>query len=201
MVKDRRRLAVAVMALVLAGSLYWTLSGGGGGTPVASRAAPRTGRGPAQTGVPRIGLERLDSQAPEAGVGQRDIFDFGEAPPTPPPVEPPPGEPSPGPVTEPAASAELERFLLEEGMRHQAIQLNREAALQKRLLADGFVPTSNEFSATLAGIDYIAQQAEHLARGERRVYYVQAGDWNNVRFAQAAPIGPSHQARGTRNEK
>jgi hypothetical protein len=90
MVKDRRRVALALLALVLAGSLYWTLSGGGGGTPVATRTAPRAVRGTAETGVPRIGLDRLEAQAAAAGVGQRDIFDFGEAPEAPPPVAPPP---------------------------------------------------------------------------------------------------------------
>ena len=70
--------------------------------------------------------------------------------------------------------------LRQEGKRCQVLQFNREAALQKRIFADGFVPNSTEFTINQGGADYIGQQAENLASGEQRVYYVQVGDWGNV---------------------
>ena len=104
MVKDWRRAAVAVLALVLAGSLYWTLGGDPTGAAVVGPTARRAGRsGAAERGVPRIGLDRLDSRGAEGLVGQRDIFDFGGAPPTPPPVAPPPSMAA-GPVETIAAA-------------------------------------------------------------------------------------------------
>jgi len=74
----------------------------------------------------------------------------------------------------------LNDLLRQEGKRCQVLQFNREAALQKRIFADGFVPNSTEFTINQGGADYIGQQAENLASGEQRVYYVQVGDWGNV---------------------
>jgi hypothetical protein len=65
------------------------------------------------------------------------------------------------------------------------LQFNREAALQKRIFADGFVPNSSEFTIDQGGVQYIGQQAESLAGGERRVYFVQVGDWGNVQCVQS----------------
>jgi hypothetical protein len=103
------------------------------------------------------------------------------SPPARPPVQPPVQPPAP-----PGDDA-FQRLLLEEGLRQQAIQLNPQAALQRRLLADGFVPTSNEFSWEFDGRQYIAQQAEKLGSGERRVYYALVGDGDNIQFAAALP--------------
>jgi hypothetical protein len=74
--------------------------------------------------------------------------------------------------------------LLAAGKAHQAIQLNPQAALQKRILADGLVPNSPEFEVEVSGVHYIGQQAEHLGTGNVRVYYVRVGDWANVRFVE-----------------
>lgn len=62
----------------------------------------------------------------------------------------------------------------------QVIQFNPNAALQRRIFADGFVPNSPEFEVEHGGIRYIVQRAEHLASGEVRAYYVPLGDWANV---------------------
>jgi hypothetical protein len=74
--------------------------------------------------------------------------------------------------------------LLARGEANQVIYFNPDAALQKRIFADGFVPNSGEFRMTFEGAEYIAQRAEHLGTGAVRVYYVRAGDWDNVRFVQ-----------------
>jgi hypothetical protein len=72
--------------------------------------------------------------------------------------------------------------LLAEGELHQVIQFNPDAALQKRIFADGFVPNSPEFSLTFDGVNYICQRAEQLGTGEVRIYHVVVGDWGNVQF-------------------
>ena len=74
----------------------------------------------------------------------------------------------------------LAATLLAEGELHQVIQFNPDAALQKRIFADGFVPNSPEFALTIDGVNYICQRAEHLGTGEVRVYHVIVGDWGNV---------------------
>lgn len=63
---------------------------------------------------------------------------------------------------------------------HQCIQLNPAAALQKHLLADGFVPTSNEFDFNYGGVAYIAQRAERLGDGAVRGYYVPRTNFGTV---------------------
>lgn len=80
----------------------------------------------------------------------------------------------------PGQAVNLTDLLIQEGKRNQVLQFNREAALQKRIFADGFVPNSTEFTIAQGGVQYIGQQAEQLVSGERRVYYVQVGDWGNV---------------------
>jgi hypothetical protein len=74
----------------------------------------------------------------------------------------------------------LAATLLAEGELQQVIQFNPDAALQKRIFADGFVPNSPEFVLTIDGVNYICQRAEHLGTGEVRVYHVIVGDWGNV---------------------
>lgn len=85
--------------------------------------------------------------------------------------------PGPAPIT-----AELQEALLSQASAAQSIHFNPQAAIQQRIFADGFVPNSPEFNVEVDGQRYIGQQAEHLQSGEVRVYYVQVGDWANVRF-------------------
>lgn len=75
--------------------------------------------------------------------------------------------------------------LIEEAARRQVLRLNPNAALQKRIFEDGFVPNSEEFAIEGDGGQVHAQQAEHLGSGEQRVYYVARGDWDNVRFVRS----------------
>jgi hypothetical protein len=70
--------------------------------------------------------------------------------------------------------------LLAEAEAHQVIQFDPNAALQRRIVDDGFVPNSPEFDVQIRGIQYRAQGAEHLGTGKMRVYYAKVPDWDNV---------------------
>lgn len=90
-------------------------------------------------------------------------------------------EPTPEPEPEPTPDyPDLETALQELAQKHQAIQFNPDAALQKHIFADGFVPNSPEFEVQFGGKTYIAQRAEHLKTGEVRVYYAEKGKWDQV---------------------
>lgn len=99
-------------------------------------------------------------------------------PPQPDPVPDP--EPDPEPVPEPGTT--LAQAMLAEADRRQVIEFNPDAALQKRIFAEGFVPNSPEFDLTYQGAQYIGQRAENLQTGEVRVYHVRVGDWGNVAY-------------------
>ena len=71
----------------------------------------------------------------------------------------------------------------------QLIQLNKDAALQKRILADGFVPTSNEVRFEHDEKLYIVQRAEHLSTGQVRAYYCPWADFNNVKYVVRQDAG------------
>lgn len=71
--------------------------------------------------------------------------------------------------------------LLAEAAARQTLPINRQAALVKRIAADGFLPTSPEFPFET----FIAQRAERLSDGKVRVYYVKNGDFANVKFVEA----------------
>lgn len=65
------------------------------------------------------------------------------------------------------------------GDRSQRMKLNPNAALQKSALADGFVPTGEEYE--VAGVaSYVAQRMEHPRTGEVRYYWATKGDWSHV---------------------
>lgn len=85
------------------------------------------------------------------------------------------------PVEPPPAST-LDEALIKAGDGAQVIEFNPDAALQKRIFADSFVPNSTEVAVKFNGKTYIGQRAEHLKSGEVRVYYCQEGDWGNVQF-------------------
>jgi hypothetical protein len=76
----------------------------------------------------------------------------------------------------------LEQKLIAKGDLLQVIQFNPNAALQKRIFADDFVPNSSEFEEEDQGVTYVAQRAEHLGTGEVRVYYVPKGFWDQVTY-------------------
>lgn len=74
--------------------------------------------------------------------------------------------------------------LLATAAEAQVLQFNPNAALQKRIFADGFVPNSPEFELDFNSVRYLAQRSEHLESGEVRVYYVAKGDWSRVSYVQ-----------------
>lgn len=74
----------------------------------------------------------------------------------------------------------FEERLLAEAERQQRIQFNTDAALQKRIFADGFVPNSGEFEFE----GHVAQRAEHLRTGEVRAYHVPIGQWDKVQYVR-----------------
>jgi predicted acylesterase/phospholipase RssA len=96
--------------------------------------------------------------------------------------------PSPSATGAPTGDDALAQALIAAGAAHQLLTLNPDAALQKRLVADGYLPTSGEFELEVAGVRYLAQQAEQLATGDPRVYYAPVCDTDNVQFV-AAPVG------------
>jgi hypothetical protein len=87
-----------------------------------------------------------------------------------------------------AGSSEPDKVLAEKlitaAAEAQVIQFNSNAALQKRIFADGFVPNSPEFEIVFEDVRYVAQRAEHLKTGKVRVYYVPKGDWSQVGYVQ-----------------
>lgn len=90
--------AAAVLAVAL-----WLFLRGGGSEPMVARTARDGGAAPGGS-VPRIGLERLEQDAGEVPVGERDIFGFGGPPPTlepPPTLAPVPTLPMPDPLPTP----------------------------------------------------------------------------------------------------
>ncbi len=91
----------------------------------------------------------------------------------------------------PHAQAEenLTARLLQEGEARQVIQFNPNAALQRRIFADRYVPNSPEFRLTLEGVTFAAQRAEDLSTGAVRVYFAKVGDYSNVAFVQRGEPG------------
>lgn len=107
----------------------------------------------------------------------------------PPPKPVPVPDPDPEPDPDPAPTATLAQALLAEADRRQVLQFNPDAALQKHVFADGFVPNSPEFDLTFDGVKYIGQRAENLRTGEVRVYHVRVGDWDAVAYETRGQTG------------
>jgi hypothetical protein len=76
----------------------------------------------------------------------------------------------------------LQAQVIDQADRHQLIQFNPTAALQKAIFAAGFVPNGPEFETVRDGVRFIAQRAEQLGTGEVRAYFVRVGDWGNVTY-------------------
>ena len=71
--------------------------------------------------------------------------------------------------------------------RQQTISLNTAAALQQRILSDGFTPLGNEYRATYEGIELMCQLAGRLDSAVERVYYCQIPQWDVVSFEEFTP--------------
>ncbi|MBX3051267.1 MAG: hypothetical protein KF753_07340 [Caldilineaceae bacterium] len=107
----------------------------------------------------------------------------------PPVISPqPPTKPETPPAAADSAANQrvLRATLVAAGRANQSIDLNPKAAIQQRIFADGFVPTSPEFSAESSGRRYVGQQAEHPRTGEVRVYYAPEELREDVKFVGQA---------------
>ena len=136
-------------------------------------------------------LEQFQNGNPPSIVSKPDLPATSPIISPPPVISPPQPKPKP-PITPPPIVSPpvvsppdqtLQGQLRAAGQQYQVIQFNPDAALQKRIFSDGFVPNSSEFTIEREGVRYVAQRAEHLGSGEVRVYYVRMGDWGNVKVA------------------
>jgi len=87
-------------------------------------------------------------------------------------------------------AANVEKYIWQQGLEHRLLTLNPSAALQKVIFAHAFVPVSREFWAEYDGLKYACQMAENLQIGEKRVYYVLDGEWDDVHYLSNAPKRP-----------
>jgi hypothetical protein len=90
--------------------------------------------------------------------------------------------PSPEPPPDPPPPDGFAAALWADSLTKQTASFNPNAALQKVIFADGFVPVMDENRFTYDGAEYAEQAAEHLDTGERRVYYALVGDWGSVNY-------------------
>ncbi|MFN8473794.1 MAG: hypothetical protein U0822_16510 [Anaerolineae bacterium] len=86
--------------------------------------------------------------------------------------------------------SDLDTALLAEAERRQVMRFNTEAALQKSIFADGFVPNSPEFYFRYDGGLYGGQRAENLTTGQVRVYWAVVDDWGSVRIVERGQSSP-----------
>lgn len=148
-------------AILLQHVLPWLTSNGprelgilgiGAPPPAATKTRKRK-----TTTPPKAGTKKTRAAVPTAGV-----LGIGEAVP-------------PAPVS-------LRDTLLAQGDAHLLLPFNRDAAIQKQIFADGLVPNSTEFNATVENVTYVAQRAEHLLTGQVRVYYAPTTNFGDIRF-------------------
>jgi hypothetical protein len=139
-------------------------------------------------------LEKLNREGPDQSIPQPVPAEKqwhastagGAVPATPVPPQPPVTPVAPPPPAAAGVDPILRASLVAAGRANQKMQFNPNAAIQKRIVADGFVPNSEEFSMEVGGQRYVGQQCEHLGTGEVRVYYVQEGLWDDVQFVGQA---------------
>jgi len=109
---------------------------------------------------------------PENSAWDNAIWDYGG---TRPPGDAVPIPPDPS----------LAQVLVSRAQEEQVIRFNPNAALQKSIFADGYVPNSPEFEVDHRGQVYVAQRAEHMGTGDVRVYYVPKFEWDKVEYIDA----------------
>ena len=90
----------------------------------------------------------------------------------------------PDPPTDPGGETMAwQNEIWDVSIERQAISLNKTAALQSAIFADGFVPVQSEFWHTPSdGVQRACMAAEHLVTGERRVYYAVVPVWSSVKW-------------------
>ena len=171
------RLGIALAGLIVV-TLWFILPG-----PLAVAAMP-----PPQATVLFLPITPSPTSTAFSGPPRRSI----------PPVTPAPrsttsADPLPTPLpiiltpVTPVAGVNIQQVgpaMLAEAERQQNMQFNPNAALQKRIFADGLVPNSPEFRATVGGVEVGAQRAESLGSNLVRVYFVVVPNFATVQAAQ-----------------
>lgn len=85
----------------------------------------------------------------------------------------------------PAPRAPVLRDALRDGVAGRwLLDINPNAGLQRAIRADHFTVATDEWPATVGGVDYVCQGALGVERGKlvRRVYAVERGVWDAIRF-------------------
>jgi hypothetical protein len=86
------------------------------------------------------------------------------------------------PATGPGLQAQV-KALAKDPRAKPLADYGGDAAFVQRIITDGFVPTSREFSVRSGGTAYLVRAASHPGSGEDRVYYVrkdESGDVHHV---------------------
>lgn len=83
------------------------------------------------------------------------------------------------PVTVPAPPS-LDQALIARSLELQTINLNSQAALQKKIVQDGRQPVGNEGRMIYNGVVYALQPAESLVQPGRWVYWCIEGNWGSI---------------------
>lgn len=89
------------------------------------------------------------------------------------------------PLPPPPAGGTFEEQAWIVAEQNRILEFMPEAALQKVIYRDGFVPASNEYRQQILGTNYAGQLAERLGRNEKRIYMAIEHDWNNVFWVPA----------------
>lgn len=71
---------------------------------------------------------------------------------------------------------------LEAGANVVRLHTNKEAALQKAMVRDGWAPVSDEFGWQWQERGYVGQWGEHFSSGAVGVWFCEAGQWDQVRY-------------------
>jgi len=91
-----------------------------------------------------------------------------------------PHDPPPSVPVDPEISDYMLDKMKETANAKQCIELNAEAALQKAIFEDGYVPVGNEDGATFGKRTFVVQKGEHLGTGKAILYVVNIDDYSQV---------------------
>jgi hypothetical protein len=83
-------------------------------------------------------------------------------------------------INDPPPSESLEEHIWNVSIEQQVMSLNPDAALQRVIFADGYVPVMSEFWTRYNNKEYALQAAEHLQTGDRVVYTAEVPLWDAV---------------------
>ena len=81
---------------------------------------------------------------------------------------------------EPPLEVSLEEHLIRTARNAQVIDYNSLAAIERKIVNDGFAPYSQEKWETYDGVKYSIQGARDVSNNNQRVYYCEVPDWGNI---------------------